>query len=147
MNQFALALGLPETATEAEILAAIKALQDQAAQAAQELCNVKNKALEAEADAFVAEHQARIVNKDAVRAAFIANKEQTVALFGAIAAPAPVEKVCNKAVAKAPPGAAAPVKNTLAQYRAMPIGKDKRQFLREHAQELMSLENAEASDE
>lgn len=105
MNEIAKALGLPEAADAAAILAAIKKLQDGAAAAVtatNRLAELEATALAAEADKFCTDHAVVIQNKEAVKKQFIANKEATIALFGSIKAPASTSTVLNRGDGKPP---------------------------------------------
>ena len=107
MNEIAKALGLPEAADAAAILAAIKKLQDGAAAAVtatNRLAEMEATALNAEADKFCTDHAVVIQNKETVKKQYIANKEATIALFGSIKAPtsAAAGQVLNRGDGKPP---------------------------------------------
>lgn len=96
------ALGLAETADAPaalnkvqEIMALVTTLQTQ-------LKEIATAALNKEADAFVSANAAKIKDPAIVKAQFVLNKDATIALFGAVAEPAPVHQVLNRADAKAP---------------------------------------------
>lgn len=94
MKEIITLLGLTETATDADVVAAIKALKTGAAEATAlknraetaegKLAAAEKKQLEADADAFCDTHTAVIKNRDQVRAQFIANRAGTEALFAGL---------------------------------------------------------------
>lgn len=159
MKSIAAKLGLPETATEAEILTAIQALQDASKSTATEIANMKSSA----ADAFVTANQARIPNTDAARAHWkrmhIQNSQAAEAMLGA---PAQVTTqntttvpVFQPAVVTTPatPGAEVTTQNTtteadpskmddqqlLKAYNSQPKGNPKAAFYRAHKARLGPL--------
>lgn len=93
------ALGLPDDADEATVLAAIKKGQDAKAENA----TLKQNALEKEAEDF-AEENSKKCNKEVLKAQYIANKEVAKALVAGIpdGAAAPDQKILNKGGADAP---------------------------------------------
>ena len=106
MNELKILLGLVETATDADVVAAVKALKTSAGEADAlknrvttaegKLKAAEQKQLEADADAFCDTHAAVIANRDQVKAQFIANRAGTEALFGSIK-PAVETKTTEKA--------------------------------------------------
>lgn len=103
MKKLAALLGLPETATEDELAAALQAVLDSQKSTATEVANMKAAA----ADAFVTKHAASIPNTDAARNAWkqihIANAAQAEAMIGGGAIqPAVVAPVQNAAPAVVP---------------------------------------------
>lgn len=138
ITKLALALGLAEDAGEDAVLAAIAALQKQIADAAAA-------ALEQEANDFVATNKDKIDDEEEVKKAYVANKETTIALFAAIAKPK-AAPVTNRAAARPPAVAVAPVANRLQEYEAMAPGKAKDAYLKEHGSELLRLQHATANN-
>jgi phage I-like protein len=94
MNELKTLLGLAEAATDADVVAAVKAMKTGAAEAAAlknrvetaetALAAVKQAQLEADADAFCEQHKDVILNRDQVRSQFIANRPGTEALFAGL---------------------------------------------------------------
>lgn len=94
MNELKALLGLADTATDTDIVAAVKALKT----SAEEVPALKNRAttaetkitametaqLDADANAFCEKNAAIIANRDQVKAQFIANRAGTEALFANI---------------------------------------------------------------
>ena len=128
MQEIAKLLGLPpETATEADVIAGIKALQDKlAAQAAE--------ALNAEAEDCAEKNKARIANKEAFISSYKANPEAAKAMLGALKAEAEPEtaRVTNKAEARTPSFASRGAGDVLATYESLK-GKEKSAYLTAHA--------------
>lgn len=101
MKEVLKALGLAEDADEAAVLAAVKALQEQAAanqQKDQELQTAQNRVRELEAaeiareaDVFVAANAAKFEKPGEIKELYIANKEATIKLVAAMKAPAPAK--------------------------------------------------------
>lgn len=139
MKELAALFGLPETATDAEILAAAKTRQDELAALKQRLDEAEKTALNTEACKVAEDNAGKIANKAEFVAAYVQNKALALQVLGAVKAPA---AVCNKAGVKAPVAFGAPVQNKLAQYEALPEGRDKAAFLRANAQEINTLRNA-----
>ena len=138
-KKIAAALGLPETATEEEILAAVQAMKQKEAEAAEEKA-------EAEAEAFATDAvecgKVEEKDKEAVKNAFRANPEVARQMLNAVAAkkPAPNAALPNFAAARAPQGlnAVTPGKNAepLAVYNAyvaMADGAEKEAYLAANA--------------
>ena len=100
LKKIAAALGLPETATEDEVIAAIASMKDAQAQAAEEAANA-----EAEEFAANAVKAGKIAesSKDAVKAAYRSNPEVAEAMLNSLAAPAaPRQPLPNFGKAKQP---------------------------------------------
>lgn len=135
MSKLAKLFGLPETATEDDILAAANAKAEEQAALAKRVAELEKGALEAEAEGAYEENKANIQNKEAFIACYVQNKAAAVAMLAALRKP-----VCNKADAKAPsfrPGGGAPaVQNKYTEWSAMPPGAAKDAFLRTHADEI-----------
>lgn len=144
MKELAALYGLPETATEAEILAAAKADREKTAALETRLAELEKAALKAEAETVAGQNEAKIENKRKFVELYVANKAFALELLGVLKAP---PHVCNKADARPPDAFVAPVQNKLAQYEAMPEGRDKAAFLRANAQEINTLRNARAREE
>ena len=139
LKKIAAALGLPETATEDEVIAAIASMKDAQAQAAEEAANAK--AEEFAANAVKAGKIAESA-KDAVKAAYRSNPEVAEAMLNSLAAPAaPKQPLPDFGRAKQPqalnaakPGADADPVAVYNAYVAMPDGADKDAYLAANAQ-------------
>ena len=143
MKKLAALYGLPETATEDEILAAAQAATDKLTALEARVAEMEKASLTAEAEGVADQNKAKVCNKARFIELYVQNKQMALDLLGTLADPAPV---CNKADAKKPPAAfGAPVQNKLAEYEKMPDGPDKAKFLRDHAMEINDLRNAQAS--
>lgn len=145
MKQLAALYGLPETATEAEIIAAATAEREKAAALETRLNELEKAALNTEAEKVVKDNEKKIENKEAFKALYVQNKQLAIDLLATIATPQPVT---NKSAAKAPAvfTAATAVQNKLTQYDAMAEGRDKTAFLRANAQEINTLRNDRAAE-
>ena len=138
LKKIAAALGLPETATEDEVIAAIASMKDAQAQAAEEAANAK--AEEFAANAVKAGKIAES-SKDAVKAAYRSNPEVAEAMLNSLAAPAaPKQPLPDFGKAKQPqalnaakPGADADPLAVYNAYVAMPDGADKEAYLAANA--------------
>ena len=138
LKKIAAALGLPETATEDEVIAAIASMKDAQAQAAEEAANAK--AEEFAANAVKAGKIAES-SKDAVKAAYRSNPEVAEAMLNSLAAPAaPKQPLPDFGKAKQPqalnaakPGADADPVAVYNAYVAMPDGADKEAYLAANA--------------
>jgi len=132
MIKFAKLFGLPETATEDEILAAATAKAEEQAALAKRVAELEKTALEAEAEGAYEENKENIANKEAFIACFVQNKAATAATLATFKKP-----VCNKAAAKSPSfsqhGTPA-ARNTYTEWSAMPPGAAKDSFLRANAE-------------
>ena len=139
IKKLAAALGLPETATEEEVLAAIKAMQDREAQAAAEAANAK---AEEFADNAVKAGKIAANSKEAVKAAYLKSPEVAQEMLNSVAAPAkPAAKLPDFGRAKQPtalnartPGKDADPVEVYNAYMAMPEGADKDAYLAANAQ-------------
>lgn len=143
MTETAKLLGLdPETATDAECAAAVKALQDQLAEKAAE-------ALTAEAEAAAKENEARIENKADFIAAFIENPALTRKMLKAIKRPeadkAKTARVVNKEDA-APPSFATRKDDVLAIYESL-SGEEKAAYLAANANAIVEARKRKAEAE
>ena len=145
MNKLAALYGLPETATEDDILAAAQAAKDKLTALETRVAEMEKASLTREGEACAEENKAKICNKAKFVEMYVQNKAFALALLDTLAAPAPV---CNKAGAKNPSevfGGA--VQNKLTEYEKMPEGPAKAKFLRDHALEINDLRNAQAQAE
>ena len=138
IKKLAAALGLPETATEEEVLAAIKAMQDREAQAAAEAANAK---AEEFADNAVKAGKIAANSKEAVKAAYLKSPEVAQEMLNSVAAPATAAKLPDFTAAKQPtalnartPGKDADPVEVYNAYMAMPEGADKDAYLAANAQ-------------
>ncbi|MFA7175388.1 MAG: phage protease [Kiritimatiellia bacterium] len=142
MKELAALFGLPETATEAEILAAAQAAFEKTAELETKLGELESTALNTEAEKVADENEDKIENKASFIECYVANKEFALKMLENIKAPAVPAAVANKAAAKTPPaGWGKAVQNKLEQYRAMESGKEKDAFLAQNKDELLRLEN------
>ena len=138
IKKLAAALGLPETATEEEVLAAIKAMQDAQAQAAAEAANAK---AEEFAENAVKSGKIAANSKEAVKAAYLKDHEIAEAMINSVAAPAkPAAQLPDFARAKQPqalnaatPGKDADPVTVYNAYVAMPEGAEKEAYLAANA--------------
>lgn len=136
-KKIAAALGLPETATEEEVLAAIKAMQDREAQAAAQAANAK---AEEFADNAVKAGKIAANSKEAVKAAYLKSPEVAAEMLNSVAAPAPKTPLPNFSTAKTPealnartPGADADPVAVYNAYVAMADGDEKDAYLAANA--------------
>ena len=132
LKKIAAALGLAETATEEEVLAAIAAMTEANAQAAEEAANAK---AEAFAENAVKAGKVAAESKDAVKAAFRKSPEVAEAMLNSLAA-APKAPMPDFGKAKTPtalnaakPGADADPVAVYNAYVAMPDGAEKDAYL------------------
>ena len=138
IKKLAAALGLPETATEEEVLAAIKAMQDREAQAAAEAANAK---AEEFAENAVKAGKIAANSKEAVKAAYLKSPEVAQEMLNSVAAPAkPAAQLPDFGRAKQPtalnartPGKDADPLEVYNAYMAMPEGADKDAYLAANA--------------
>ena len=137
IKKLAAALGLPETATEEEVLAAIKAMQDAQAAAAQEAANAK---AEEFAENAVKAGKIAANSKEAVKAAYLKSPEVAQEMLNSVAAPAPKAPLPNFNAAQRPqalnaakPGADADPVAVYNAYVAMPEGAEKDAYLAANA--------------
>ena len=138
LKKIAAALGLPETATEEDVLAAIKAKDDQIASAAAEAANAK---AEEFADNAVKGGKIAANAKEAVKAAYLKSPEVAAEMLNSLAAPAaPQTKIPDFGRAKTPealnaqkPGADADPVAVYNAYVAMPEGAEKDAYLAANA--------------
>jgi len=108
MKDILLALGLPETAEPAVVLNKVKEVLGQVATLQTELKDIKTAALNKEAEEFVVLNSAKIkpTDRDAVKARYVADKDNVVALFAALAEPQPTGRmVLNRADSRTPAAA------------------------------------------
>ena len=139
IKKLAAALGLPETATEEDVLAAIKAMKDAEAQAAAEAANAK---AEEFAENAVKGGKIAANSKEAVKAAYLKDPEIAEAMLNSVAAPAkPAAQLPDFARAKTPqalnaamPGKDADPVEVYNAYMAMPEGAEKDAYLAANAQ-------------
>ena len=137
IKKIAAALGLPETATEEEVLAAIKAMQDREAQAAAEAANAK---AEEFADNAVKVGKIAANSKEAVKAAYLKSPEVAQEMLNSVAAAAPAAQLPDFTKGKQPealntakPGADADSVAVYNAYMAMPEGDEKDAYLAANA--------------
>ncbi len=140
LKAMAKALGLPDTATAEDVLAAVKAVQDKAAALETRVAEMEAGALKAEAEGVVAANKELIAKPAEFVEIYCANKAFALKALAAMAQPRAT--VCNKGGAKPPAIATGVARNKLEEYRAMPQGKAKEDFLRDHGAELLRLDNA-----
>jgi len=137
--EIAAALGLPETATKKDILAAAKAMRDREAQAAAEAANAK---AEEFADNAVKAGKIAANSKEAVKAAYLKSPEVAQEMLNSVATPAkPAAQLPDFGRAKQPtalnartPGKDADPVEVYNAYMAMPEGADKDAYLAANAQ-------------
>ena len=136
-KKIAAALGLPETATEEEVLAAIKAMQDREAQAAAEAANAK---AEEFADNAVKAGKIAANSKEAVKAAYLKSPEVAQEMLNSVAASASAAHLPDFKAAKQPaalnaakPGADADPLAVYNAYVAMADGAEKDAYLAANA--------------
>lgn len=137
LKNIAAALGLTETATEDEILAAIKAMQDREAQAAEDAANAQ---AEKFADDAVKAGKIAANAKEAVKAAWRKNPEVAAEMLNSLAA-APKAPLPDFSKGKAPqalnaaqPGAGADPAAVYNHYMSMAEGAEKDAYLAANAQ-------------
>lgn len=138
MKDLAAFFGLPEAASEAEIIAAAKAAQEQIKTLQKRIAELENVQLTAEAETVAETNKDRIQNKDRFVKLYVQNKELAMNMLGTLAAPtATTPPVTNTKDAKLPSFAAgtpaAAVQNKYDEWRAMPEGEQKENFLFTHA--------------
>ena len=141
IKMIAAALGLPETATEEEILAAVKAMKDKEAQAAEEAANAR---AEAFAENAVKSGKVAANAKEAVKAAYRQSHEVAEQMLNSLAKPAaPAAQLPDFAKAKQPaalnaakPGAEADPVAVYNAYVAMPEGSEKDAYLAANAEKI-----------
>ena len=141
LKKIAAALGLAETATEEEVLAAIAAMTEANAQAAEEAANAK---AEAFAENAVKAGKIAAESKDAVKAAFRKSPEVAEAMLNSLAAvAAPRAPLPDFGRAKTPqalnaqkPGADADPVAVYNAYVAMPDGAEKDAYLAANAEKI-----------
>lgn len=142
MKKLLALLGLPETATEDEAVAAAQVIIDRANAADAEMKKAQAACRKAACDAFVARHKDSIADEAKFRLAYEANPDATEAAFGAfrVAAPQGTRIAARDA---ATPGTSAESGATLiARYDAMPNGVEKRRFLRDNAEAIHAARSA-----
>lgn len=143
MKKLLALLGLPETATEDEAVAAAQVIIDRASAADAEMKKAQAACRKAACDAFISAHRDRIADEARFREAYNKNPEATEAAFGLFKADAPAQIPPRISARDAQsPSDGAPV--TLAAYRAMPAGKEKDAFLSKHKDTLLRLEREES---
>ena len=138
-TEIAAALGLPETATKEEILAAAKAMKDREAQAAEEAANAR---AEQFAEDAVKAGKIAANAKEAVKAAWRKSPEVAQEMLNSLAAPAkPAAKLPDFNAARQPqalnatvPGKGAAPAEVYNHYMAMPEGSEKDAYLAANAQ-------------
>ena len=129
MKELITLLGLAETATDADVVAAVKALKtcadeapalkNRAETAETALLAAATKQLETDADAFCGKYAKHITNRDQVRGQFLANRAGTEALFAGLkldVEAAPGTALKNRATGN--PGDGNPIVNRQQQQSA-----------------------------
>jgi hypothetical protein len=139
MTETAKLLGLDETATDAQIAAAVKSLQDKVAA-------TEAAALNAEASAAADANKDRIANREEFVKLYVQNRDVATRMLAALAKPAAsAARVTNSAQ-----GARAVTRDgggdLLATYNSMPAGTEKRAFLRANAQAIAAARAASTQD-
>jgi len=150
MNKLAALYGLPETATEDDILAAAKADKDELTALKTRVAEMDKATLTKEGEALAEQNKAKVCNKAAFVELYVQNKATALKFLEACGGSTEAAPVCNKKDAKNPSqvfGGGSAVQNKLQQYDAMPAGAEKAKFLRDHATEINDLRNAQASAE
>ncbi|MCK9468151.1 MAG: phage protease [Porticoccaceae bacterium] len=143
MEKFITLLGLPEDATEEDVLAAIQALLTERAEA-------EAAALNSEAEEAAEENEDIIQNKADFIALYRQYPEAARAMLRTLQRNKPQAEppVTNRAEARRPSfldaatGGASAVKNKLEIFREMPEGAAKDAYQREHGAELLALERS-----
>jgi phage I-like protein len=143
LKTIAAALGLPETATADEFMAAVKAAMDGKATLEKRVAELEQTALNTEAQAVVAANKGRIAAPDKFVGLYVANKDFALKVLETLATPAGT--VANKADGAKPAIAGGVAANKLTAYRAMPAGKEKDAFLAANKAELLRLEAEDRS--
>ncbi|MCL2103459.1 MAG: phage protease [Kiritimatiellaeota bacterium] len=134
-TKIALALGLPETAAEEDILAAIASLTEG-------MAALQDEAAGREAEEIANRAGGAIKNREAFKALYVKNREAAKALVAQLDLDAPKQTpFWNRR--PAPAAAPAPVLNRAQEYDALPPGKAKREFLRNHAAEINRIRTEE----
>ena len=96
MDKIKEALGLAPEATDEDVLAKVTELKEQNAALNKEKEEAETARKDAEADAFAEEHKG-VCNKEALKAAYLANKETAVALVKGLVKPAEApQTILNK---------------------------------------------------
>ncbi len=146
MKKLAALYGLPETATEDEVLAAAQAATDKLTALETRVAEMEKAALAKEGEAVADQNKAKVCNKAKFVELYVQNKAFALSLLETVADSKPV---CNKADAKNPANVfgGGAVQNKLDQYNAMAEGPEKAKFLRDHATEINDLRNAQAAAE
>ncbi len=119
-------LGLGPEATDDDVAAAVKALQDKVAES-------DRAAAEREAEEFAEANKAK-ADRNVLKAQFLANREVAKALVAAIPepkAPETAQRLLNKSDAKTPEAA-----DIVKELNKLPAGKARADFVMAHAAEL-----------
>lgn len=145
MKELAALYGLdPETATEADVLAAAKAAKEESDGLKSRVAELEKKSLTSEAEAVADKNPNKVCNKAEFVKLYVQNKDMALAFLATVKEAAPVT---NKANAKKPADVfGTPVQNKLTEYEKMSDGKAKRQFLRDNAEEINDLRNKRAAE-
>lgn len=141
LKTIAAALGLPETATADEVMAAVKAAMDGKAALESRVAELEKAAMNTEAQTVVAANKGRIADPAKFVELYCANKDFALKVLETLAKPAGT--VANKADGQKPEIAGGIAANKLATFRAMPAGKEKDAYLAANKAELLSLEAEE----
>jgi phage I-like protein len=141
MKKLLALLGLPETATEDEAVAAAQVIIDRASAADAEMKKAQAACRKAACDAFLIRHKDSIADEAKFRLAYEANPEATEAAFGAFrVTPPPAARIIARDAST--PGAGDTGATLVARYDAMPDGVEKRKFLRDHAEAIHAARSA-----
>lgn len=141
MKQIAALYGLPETASEADILAAAKADRDKLAALQKQIDEMQQAQLATEAESVAAENKDRIANKDQFKGLYVRNKALALEFLACLPKPEPAP-VCNKDKARPPSFAggaakdAGACKNKYQTWRAMADGPAKDAYLDANADDI-----------
>lgn len=131
MDKIKEALGLAPEATDEEVLAKVVELRDANAALNKEKEEAEAARKDAEAEAFAEEHK-DVCNKEALKAAYLANKDTTVAMVNGLVKPAKPEQVILNKSGKDPVIANKATRESLA---ALPPSQ-RAAFYKDHAKEI-----------
>jgi len=128
MDKLKEALGLAPEATDEDVFVAVVALKDK-------LAELDAAALDAEAEAFVADNKDKVANAAELKAQYLENPAMAKAIVANVKAPeaAPRARVTHAAEAKKPTVFDSSTRDVLATYNSL-NGAEKKKFLRENAE-------------
>jgi len=140
MKELAALYGLPETASEAEILAAAQADRAALATLQARVDELERANLAAEADTVVTENKEQIEDEEEFKKLYVANKDMALRFIRCLPKRQP-KAICNKDAAKLPSFAKAPAstdacKNKYQKWRDMPEGTEKDAYLDAHSDDI-----------